>query len=66
MMLRGHNRTASVVKVEWRSIAVASFGHKTCPNTPSICLGIQSLAANCSGSTKSAEQRFCDYRRRVN
>jgi hypothetical protein len=67
MMLRGHNRTAAVghLRVEWRSCAVGSFGQYARPNTPSICLGMHLIGANSTGSTKSAERRFSDYRRSV-
>lgn len=67
MMLRGQNRTAAVghLRVEWRPCAVASFGQNACPNTPSICLGMHMIGAKNTGSTKSAERRFSDYRRSV-
>ena len=67
MMLRGHSRTAAIghLTVEWRPCAVASFGYNACQNTPSICLGIDLIGANSTGSTKSAERRFSDYRRSV-
>jgi len=66
MMFRGQNKTAAVghLIVEWRSCAVASFGQEAHPNTPSICLG-RHLGANGTGSTKSAERLFSDYRRSV-
>ena len=67
MMLRGHNRTTAAghLRVEWRLCAIASFGQNARPNTPSISLGMHLLGANSTGSTKSAEQRFSDYRQSV-
>jgi hypothetical protein len=66
MMLKGHNRTAAstYLRVQWQPCAVASFGQNARPNTPSICFGMQ-LGANSTGSTKSAERLFSDYRRSV-
>jgi len=67
MMLRGHNRISAIghLTVEWHRCAIASFGQDARPNTPSTCLGMQLLGANSIGSTKSAEQRFSDYRQSV-
>ena len=67
MMLRGQNGTAAVghLRVEWQPCAVASFGQNACPNTPSIRLGMHLIGANSTGTSKSAEQRFSDYRRSV-
>jgi hypothetical protein len=67
MMLRGHNRTAAAshLRVEWRPCTLASFGQNACPNTPSIHLGMHLIGVNSTGSTKSAERLFSDYRRRV-
>ena len=67
MMLRGHNRTSAAghLTVEWHRCAIASFGQDAHPKTPSICLGIHLLGANSTGTTKSAEQRFSDYRQSV-
>jgi hypothetical protein len=63
MMLRGHNQGAAAahLPVEWRTCAVASSELSACPNIP-LWLCMQPGAADRTGSPKSEQRLFSDYR----